>query len=220
MIRWARCRRSALSDGRRGRRHLCRMSQAARLRCRCRERRRRALVKQSRWYPSPLPRRRSSPRRCRPNRPMRKRLPKWLRPRLSKQNPRRKSSRRRKCRRCRGWSELHESSPRTFAGTTTTLNKKRPGFPGRFRVDQETRTALRGGFPGRAIDHLRSLSAGGNRNVAGLLGLGDLADEIDVEQAVLERSALHHDEIGKLEYPLEGARRDAAIQQLGLVLGV
>src|SRR5258707_8334712 len=107
----------------------------------------------------------------------------------------------------------------------TICTKKRPGCPGRFRVDQkqmlaETTTALRGGFVGRAVDHLRSLGGGGNRNAAGLLGLGDLADEIDVEQAVLKRSALHHDEIGKLEYPLEGTRRDAAIQHLGLVPGV
>src|SRR5258708_39082394 len=67
-------------------------------------------------------------------------------------------------------------------------DKKRPGFPGRFRVDQkqrlaETRTVLRGGFARRAVDHLRGPGAGGNRNVARLLGLGDFADEIDVEQA-------------------------------------
>src|SRR5258705_12002849 len=68
------------------------------------------------------------------------------------------------------------------------LSKRRPGFPGRFRVDRElaeTRPRLRGGLVGRAIDHLRSLGAGGNRNVAGLLGLGDLADEIDPAHAAL-----------------------------------
>src|SRR5467141_2856717 len=93
------------------------------------------------------------------------------------------------------------------------IRAKTPRFSGRFRIDQERpRTALRGGFFSRAVDHLRSLGAGGNRNVAGLLGLRDLADEIDVEQAVLERSALHHDEIGKLECPLKGARCNAAIQ--------
>src|SRR6266849_8630034 len=100
---------------------------------------------------------------------------------------------------------------------------KTPRFPGAFRVQPisaESRFVSGGGFRGRAVAHLRSLRVGGDRNAAGLLGLGDLADEIDVEQAVLERSALHHDEIGKLEYPLEGARRDAAIQHLGLVPGV
>src|SRR5258708_32521278 len=80
-------------------------------------------------------------------------------------------------------------------------------------------TALRGGLCGRAVDHLR-LRAGGDRNVAGLLGLWDLADEIDVEQAVLERGVFHHHEIGKLEHTLEGARRDAAMQHLGFVLAV
>jgi len=39
-----------------------------------------------------------------------------------------------------------------------------------------------------------------------------------MEQAVLERGVLHLHEIGKLEGPLEGARRDAAIEHLGLVL--
>src|ERR1700724_178343 len=79
------------------------------------------------------------------------------------------------------------------------------------------RSALRGGLLGRSFDHRRGLRAGGYRNAAGLLGLGNLANEIDVEQAVLERGVFHHHEIGKLERPLEGARRDAAIQPLGLV---
>ena len=59
-----------------------------------------------------------------------------------------------------------------------------------------------------------------DRNAAGLLGLGDLADEIDVEQAVLERGVLHLHEIGKLEGALEGARGDAAVEHFGLVLAV
>ena len=41
-----------------------------------------------------------------------------------------------------------------------------------------------------------------------------------MEQAVLERGVLHRDEIGELEGALEGARGDAAIQHLGLVLAV
>src|SRR3982074_994642 len=80
--------------------------------------------------------------------------------------------------------------------------------------------ALRGGFLGGAVDHLRSLSGRSDRNAAGFLGLGNLADQIDVEQTVLERGIFHHHEIGKLERPFEGARRDAAIQHFGLVLGV
>src|SRR5215217_9567363 len=69
--------------------------------------------------------------------------------------------------------------------------KKRPGFPGRFHVQPmpaESLTALRGD---RSVDHLRSVRAGVDRNAAGLLGLGNLADEIDVEQAVLQRGVLH-----------------------------
>src|SRR6476620_1801683 len=60
-----------------------------------------------------------------------------------------------------------------------------------------------GGFVRRAVNDLR-LCAGRDRNAARLLGLGDLADEIDVEQAVLKRSVLHLDEIGELEDALEG----------------
>ena len=41
-----------------------------------------------------------------------------------------------------------------------------------------------------------------------------------MEQAILERGVLHHHEIGKLESPLEGARRDAAIEHLGFVVAV
>jgi len=54
-----------------------RMSQAARPRCRCRERRRRAMVEAKPLAAEPAPRRRSSPRRCRPNRPIHKRPRKW-----------------------------------------------------------------------------------------------------------------------------------------------
>src|SRR5882757_1967164 len=72
------------------------------------------------------------------------------------------------------------------AGMTT---KKRPGFPGRFRVQPisaENRTVLGGGLLGRAVGDLLKFCAGADRNAARLLGLGDLADEIDMEQAVLE----------------------------------
>ena len=41
-----------------------------------------------------------------------------------------------------------------------------------------------------------------------------------MKQAVLKRSVLHQHEIGKLEGALEGARGDAAVQHLGLVLAV
>src|SRR5216684_2769517 len=81
--------------------------------------------------------------------------------------------------------------------------------------------ALRGGFLGRVVGDLRSDGARGrDRNAAGFLGFGNLANEIDVKQAILKRGVFHLHEIGKLERPLEGARRDAAIQHLGFVLAV
>src|SRR3954454_19724526 len=98
--------------------------------------------------------------------------------------------------------------------------KKRPGFPGRFRVQPisaESLIALRGD---RGVDHLRRLRAGVDRNAAGLLGLGDLAHEVDMEQVVLERGVLHLHEIGKLEDALEGTRGDAAVEHFGSVLAV
>ena len=71
-----------------------------------------------------------------------------------------------------------------FRGDDDNIEQKTPRFSGAFsrlirRDASRARTALRGGFFSRAVDHLRSLGAGGNRNVAGLLGLRDLADEID-----------------------------------------
>src|SRR6267378_4832269 len=86
--------------------------------------------------------------------------------------------------------------------------KNAPASPGRFRncrmqMSAETEPRLRGGFGGRAVDDLRSGCAR-DRNAAGLLGLGNLANEIDVKQAVLKRSVLHYHEIGQLERALEG----------------
>ena len=100
------------------------------------------------------------------------------------------------------------------------VNKKRPGFPGRFRIQRETAARYAAAFSAEPSITCGRLRAGGDRNAAGLLGLGNLANEIDMEQAVLERGVLHHHEIGKLEGAFEGARRDAAIQHLGLVLAV
>ena len=41
-----------------------------------------------------------------------------------------------------------------------------------------------------------------------------------MQQAVLERRVLHQDVVGELEHALEGAGGDAAVEHLGLVLGV
>ena len=67
------------------------------------------------------------------------------------------------------------------------------------------------------------LAAVADRDLARLLGLGDLAHQVDVQETVLEARALHLDEIGELEHALEGARRDALIEHLAalaFVLGV
>src|SRR5580692_8050715 len=68
-----------------------------------------------------------------------------------------------------------------------------------------------------------SLAVVADRDRARLLGLGDLADQIDVQETVLEARAFHLDEVGELEHALEGARRDALIEHLAavaFVLGV
>src|SRR5271155_4300748 len=105
-------------------------------------------------------------------------------------------------------------------------NKKRPGFAGAFSLQPipakdsllsmiSAQTPLRlsrgkplhtfpdhaslgSGFLGRALDHRRALHTAGDRNVAGLLGFRNLADEIDMQQSVLEGSVLYDHEIGEL----------------------
>src|ERR1700755_568776 len=98
--------------------------------------------------------------------------------------------------------------------------KKTPRETGAFVIIEGAAKRSGGGLLGRAVNHLRGRSARADRNRARLLRLGNFANEIDVEQAVLERGVLHLHEVGKLEYTLEGARGDAAIQHLGLVLVV
>ena len=73
---------------------------------------------------------------------------------------------------------------------------------------------------GLGVDHLRLglFRAVADRDLARLLGLGDLAHEIDVQQAVLEGRVLHLHMIGKLEDALEGARGDALIEHLAILL--
>ena len=51
----------------------------------------------------------------------------------------------------------------------------------------------------------------------GFMASGNLADEIDVKQAILQRSALHLDVVGELEATLESALGDAAVQDFGLL---
>ena len=79
---------------------------------------------------SPIPRRRRNRWRCRPSLPRPsppscQNLRKTPHPRRSTPNPCRRSSRPRRCRRCKGWND---------AANVIGHKKKRPGCPGRFRV--------------------------------------------------------------------------------------
>src|SRR3954467_13884962 len=68
------------------------------------------------------------------------------------------------------------------------------------------------------LENLGLRLAVSDRNLARLFRLGDLADELDVQETVLELCAGHLDIIGKLEAALERAGRDALIEHLALVL--
>src|SRR5205807_1955495 len=69
---------------------------------------------------------------------------------------------------------------------------------------------------GLMLDHLGLAVA--DRDLARLLGLGDFTDQVDVQETVLQRSALDLDEVGELEDALEGTRRDPLIKGFALVL--
>src|SRR5581483_1897743 len=72
------------------------------------------------------------------------------------------------------------------------------------------------------LDLRGRLAVGGavrDPDLTGLGGLWDLADEVDMEQAVLQARALHLDMVGELEASLESARRNAAVKHLAVLLG-
>src|SRR5262245_40599900 len=75
--------------------------------------------------------------------------------------------------------------------------------------------AVRGCPLGGRFDLLAGLAVT-DRNGPRLQALGDVADEIDIEQAVLKVGALHFDVVGKLEAPLEAAPGNASVQELPL----
>src|SRR3546814_2963753 len=70
---------------------------------------------------------------------------------------------------------------------------------------------------GLVLQHL-GLLASGDGDAPRPLGLGDLAHQLDGEQAVLELRTGHLDVVGKVEAPLEGTGGDAAMEILHPVL--
>src|SRR3954454_14889062 len=68
------------------------------------------------------------------------------------------------------------------------------------------------------LENLGLRLAVSDRNLARLFRLGDLTDELDVQETVLELRAGYLDVIGKLEAAFERAGRDALIEHLTLVL--
>src|SRR5580698_7491524 len=116
------------------------------------------------------------------------------------------------------------SCPRTRGRPRSKTEIKTPRFPrGVFawsKTDAFLKTEPRSGGGFLGFDRGRRCGRSRDRDGTGLLGLRDFADQVDVKQAVLEAGILYQHEIGKLERALEGARRDAAIQHLGLVLAV
>src|SRR3546814_1446842 len=81
-----------------------------------------------------------------------------------------------------------------------------------------------GRFAGLVLGRLDAVvgsRAAGDRDLAGLHGLGDDAPERDREQTVLEAGIAGLDEVRQLEAPLECTRRDAAVPifPLAVVLG-
>src|SRR6516165_7213548 len=124
----------------------------------------------------------------------RKAQPKTPKPtRLQVRSPRRPIPRRRPPTRMTMSEIQNESAPETGALPRIKLNLRSLDF-----------------------DHLRLAIA--DWDLAGLLRLGNLTHEIDVQETVLKGRALDVDVVGKLEDALERAGRDALIEHLAAVL--
>src|ERR1700682_4403328 len=76
-----------------------------------------------------------------------------------------------------------------------------------------------GGDLGLDLLGLAVADAVGDLDLPGLGGLRDLADEVDVKQAVLQARTLHLDIVGELESALESACGNAAVEHLAVFLG-
>src|ERR1043165_330157 len=73
---------------------------------------------------------------------------------------------------------------------------------------------------GLRLENLGLGLAVADRDLARLLGLGELAHEVDVQEAVRELRAGHLDVVSELEAALERAGRDALVEHLALLLGL
>src|SRR5579862_3718312 len=90
--------------------------------------------------------------------------------------------------------------------------RKRPGIPGRSRL------AVRFGLGSSlGVDHLSFSGAIADRDLTRLLGLGNFAHEVDVQQSVLETRVLDLDMIGKLEDAFKGTRGDTLIEHFAVL---
>ena len=97
---------------------------------------------------------------------------------------------------------------RRSSRSVNATQKERPGDSGALCL-QSNVLDLSARSGGLGVDDVPVAIA--DRDLAWLLGLGNLADEVDVQEPVLERSTLHHDVLSKLEHTLEGAGGDALV---------
>src|SRR5262249_1621101 len=106
------------------------------------------------------------------------------------------------------------SAGQAFSGSCSGTKRKRPGNRGaptsRSLMICRSGRLLGVEYLGRAVD----------RHAPRLHGLGDLAHEVDVEQPILEGSALDLDVVGELEAALESPRSDALIEHLAGLLAL
>jgi hypothetical protein len=71
---------------------------------------------------------------------------------------------------------------------------------------------------GCGLRDLPGRGATADGDAPGLHGLGDFAEELDPEQAVVERRGLHLDVVSKVELPFERPSRNALVDIFVLVL--
>src|SRR5438876_531503 len=106
--------------------------------------------------------------------------------------------------------------PRALCAKTSCwwgAQKRRPAGPAVSLV----RSVFGSGGLGRLLLDRPCAVGDADLDLARLQRLGDHSLELHVEETVLEARALHLDEVGELEAPLEGAARDAAVERAGLV---